>query len=174
MFKKGKGRKRARGRGIGRHRRDCYDSHGLSRPHKRSRTPVFNRTVKGTTISPSVKHSEADLRDAIKTMYCRHGSPARADWRSLGTVADIADALRCSDATVLKVLTAIDVANSEGNSVDVRSRNPGTGGHNKKIVPGTGMQSNHTKQSKIRSLRQGALAFVHQCVRRPASGWSAG
>ena len=68
MFKKGKSGKRARGRGIGMHRRDYYDSHGNSRPHKRSRTPVFNRMAKGTTISPSVRHSEADLRDAIKTM----------------------------------------------------------------------------------------------------------
>ena len=137
MFKKGKSGKRARGRGIGSHRRDYYDSHGKCRPHKRPRAPVFNRTSKGTTISPSVKHSEADLRDAIKTMYCRHGSPPKEDWRALGTVGHVADALRCSDATVLKVLNAIDDANRKGKGADVRKRKAGTGGHNAKILPGT-------------------------------------
>ena len=100
MFKVGKGKKRKTGRGIGTHEKTKFTSRGDARKDNIC-SPVFSRKRKIDGISPlepraAVTHNEQELRNSIKTMYCRRGSPDEDAWTGPGGTIDlIASALLC-------------------------------------------------------------------------------
>ena len=109
MFKVGKGKKRKTGRGIGTHEKTKFTSRGDARKDNIC-SPVFSRKRKIDGISPlepraAVTHNEQELRNSIKTMYCRRGSPDEDAWTGPGGTIDlIASALLCRNETVKSVL----------------------------------------------------------------------
>ena len=129
MFTAGKGKTRKTGRGIGRHRKTIFNSHGYTRKDNIC-SPVFSRKRKIDGISPpepraAVTHNEEELRNSIKTMYCRRGSPGEDQWAGPGGTIDlIASALLCRTETVKSVLKRIAAANKAGRNEDVGKRRP--------------------------------------------------